>query len=208
MVQEPLENDFTGIILAGGKGKRFGLPKAFLEIDGKRVIELILSTFSEIFPKTFVITGNYDIAIGTIPNVTTVKDIYQGLGPIGGLLTGLRHANTEWIFMTGCDYPFLKREIIEFIIQKAVEHPENDIVIPFIDGHYQVLHAAYRKSITPIVEMRVSQKRYSIKSMLKFTDVKILTISENEIKQIDPQLASFININTPEDIARKRPSDR
>ncbi len=202
MVQEEsLNYKFTGVVLAGGRGKRLGLPKAFLKVNGQRVLDRILDQFSGIFLHSLVITGTYDIVIER-QGVSTIKDIYPNLGPIGGLLTALKHADTEWVFMTGCDYPYLKGQLVELIVRKAIQNPDFDIVIPFLHGYYQVLHAAYRKSITQIVEKRIADGRYSIKSMLKFTTVRVLPVSEDEIREVDPEMSSFININTAEEFKK------
>lgn len=201
MVQKSLSDTFTGVVLAGGRGKRLGLPKAFLKVNGQRVLDRILDQFTAIFSHSLVITGTYDILIER-QDVSTVKDIHPNLGPIGGLITALKHADTEWVFMTGCDYPYLRRQLVELIVRKAIQNPDFDIIIPFLNGYYQVLHAAYRKSIIPIVEKRIADGRYSIKSMLKFTPVRVLPVHEDEIKEVDPEMSSFININTAEEFKK------
>ena len=47
-----MKTNMTGIILAGGKNSRMGVNKAFLEINGIRLIDKVLSVFKELFSET------------------------------------------------------------------------------------------------------------------------------------------------------------
>ncbi len=192
---------FTGVILAGGEGRRLGIPKAYLKVNGVRLLDTIIGHLSRIFPHVMVVSGEYDL-LQLPSDVEAVKDLYPSLGPIGGLITALKHLKTEWILMTGCDYPMLKPELVRYIAQKAVENPDYDLIIPFVQGHFQVLHASYNRRIEPIVQHRIEEGRFSIKSIIKFTNIKTLVLQEDEIRSIDPQLTSFINLNTPQELEK------
>ena len=200
MVQKHRLN-LTGAVLAGGKGKRLGVPKAFIKINGERLLDSILSLFTELFETTLLISGEYELNVSP-PNVKVVNDLYPSFGPIGGLITAIKNSTTQWLFMTGCDYPMLKTELIRYVSEKALNHPQYDLVIPHVNGYYQVLHAAYNRRLEKVVEQRIGQRRYSIKSMIKFAPIKTLVISEEEIREVDPELVSFVNLNTQDEVEK------
>ncbi len=77
----------TGIILAGGENRRMGSDKAFLVIDGRPIIEHILSVFKGLFEKIIIVTNSperyksYDVAV--------FSDALDVRGPLTGIYTGL-----------------------------------------------------------------------------------------------------------------------
>ena len=96
-------HDITGVILVGGKSRRMGRDKAFLQIVGKTLFERVLEIFRESFDR-IVLVGDraerfaaYDLPV--------LPDIYPG-SALGGLYTALYHAETEYIFVSSCDLPF------------------------------------------------------------------------------------------------------
>jgi molybdopterin-guanine dinucleotide biosynthesis protein A len=80
----------TGIILAGGEASRMGgtFDKAFLKIDKKPIINLQVGTFKNIFKETIIVT-NSPHRYKNLKDVMLVPDIILGLGPLGGIYSGL-----------------------------------------------------------------------------------------------------------------------
>ena len=100
-------------------------------------------------------------------------------------------------FVTGCDMPFFSLSLIKHMSQFALNY---DVVIPFLDGFYQPLFAFYNKKTINLIEHRLKNKQYKIVDLYPHLHVK--EIRENIIKQHDPLLLSFSNINSPEDYQR------
>ena len=69
-----------------------------------------------------------------------------------------------------------------------------------VHGRLQVLHAAYRKSCLPALDAMIARGDRRVQDLAPALDARI--VSEAEVVPYDPQLLSFFNVNTPEDLAR------
>jgi molybdopterin-guanine dinucleotide biosynthesis protein A len=182
----------TGVILAGGENRRMGTDKAFLEIDGKPLIEHILRVFLERFEQTIIVTRNPDRYRGLYAAVAT--DALAISGPLTGIYTGLLHARTEHIFVAACDMPYLNSRLIAYMEQQAGAF---DAVVPLINGLSEPLHAIYHRRILPVIQELLRNDERKVARVLERITVRYL--SEAEIIQYDPQMRSFKNLNTPEE---------
>ncbi len=169
--------------------------KAFLEIEGKRLIDGITSTFKDIFPEVIIVTNSPLDYLDQ--NCVIVSDIFKNKGALGGIYTGLFYASFDHAFVAACDMPFLNRSFIEHMIERADKY---DVVVPEASDGFQPLHAIYSKRcLNPI-------KKLMDANNLKITDfykgLKILVIPGEEIATFDPGQKQFINVNTKEDLEK------
>jgi molybdopterin-guanine dinucleotide biosynthesis protein A len=185
----------TGIILAGGKNLRMGKNKAFLEIDGRRIIDRTRDIFADIFDEVLVVTNTPLDYLDL--NLRLVADLVPGKGSLGGIYTGLFHASHPRAFVAACDMPFLTPALIGFLNGMA---PRFDIVIPRTEDGLQPLHAVYGKDCLPFMAELLS--RDNLKIIDFFNRVRVREVPSEEILPFDPGLKSFLNINTPEDLRR------
>jgi len=125
----------TGIILAGGKNRRMGFNKAFIDIGGQRIIQRTIGLFRELFDEIILVANN--LAEYEELNVKVVSDIFKDAGSLGGIYTGLFHASSEYSFVAACDMPFLNKEAISKVNMAA---KDTNAVVPFILGRYHPLH--------------------------------------------------------------------
>ena len=185
----------TGIILAGGKNLRMGQNKAFLEVQGQRIIDRTRKIFGELFAEVLLVTnlpGDYlDL------NLRIVTDLYREKGALGGVFTGLFHASCPHAFVAACDMPFLNPALISHLVGLS---PGYDIVIPRTEDGLQPLHAVYSRKCLPFMEDLLREGNLKILDF--FHQVKKREVPSGEILPLDPHLASFFNLNTPEDLAR------
>jgi molybdopterin-guanine dinucleotide biosynthesis protein A len=183
----------TGIILAGGKNLRMGKNKAFLEINGRRIIDRTKSLFLEIFDEVLLVTNSPLDYLDL--NLRTVADLIPDKGSLGGIYTGLFHSSHTHAFVAACDMPFLNPGLIGRLIQLA---PDHDIVIPKTEDGLQPLHAVYSQRCLPFMEELLRQENLKIIDF--FQKVKKREVPPEEILPFDPRLSSFRNVNTPEDL--------
>jgi molybdopterin-guanine dinucleotide biosynthesis protein A len=185
----------TGIILAGGKNLRMGQNKAFLKVQGQRIIDRTKSIFVDLFDEVLLVTNSPLDYLDL--NLRIVTDLYQEKGALGGVFAGLFHATHPHAFVAACDMPFLNKALISHLISLS---PGFDIVIPKTEDGWQPLHAIYSQKCLPFMEDLL------FKSNLKIIDffprVKKREVPTEEILPFDPQLLSFLNLNTPEDLVR------
>jgi molybdopterin-guanine dinucleotide biosynthesis protein A len=185
------------LILAGGENKRFPVIKGFLEVDGKRVIESNIELLSKIFDRV-IISAN-DPELYFYLGATMVGDVVEYRGPMTGILSALTIPEVSEIFVTACDMPFINAMLIKYIIDKWEK--EYDTLIPIFDDKPQPLLGIYSKRIAKRMEQSIKNGERSLRRFLQ--GINVLYINEDEVREIDPEGRSFININTMEDFQKK-----
>ena len=189
----------TGVILAGGQNKRFsGMNKAFISVGGKRILDRTYEIFDSLFDEIILVTNDplkyleWDLRI--------VSDIFLYRSSLTGIHTGLFFTNNFYTFITACDIPFLKKELVETIINNI--ETGVDVIIPETLNGMEPLCAVYSKRCLKPVENNLIQKELKIEQFFK--NVRVKKLSENILREKDPDLISFFNINTPNDLARAK----
>ncbi|MBA4396021.1 MAG: molybdenum cofactor guanylyltransferase [Syntrophus sp. (in: bacteria)] len=185
----------TGIILSGGENSRMSENKAFVVMDGERLIDRTLKIFRNLFKDVIVVTNSPLDYLDL--DATLVTDIYPGKKALGGIYTGLFYAACPHAFVAACDMPYLNPQFIVWMMQQA---PAYDIVVPQTPGGLEPLHAIYAKSCLPHMKRRIMQDRLKITGFYK--GLKCLNIPDSVQKSYDPEHRMFINVNTREDLAR------
>jgi molybdopterin-guanine dinucleotide biosynthesis protein A len=126
-----------------------------------------------------------------LPDARIIVDLIPDTGPLMGLYSGLLATMTSHAFVVAVDMPFVSPSVISFLLSP----PLTDVVrVPLIDGVPQVLLALYPRSILPLVEQRLREGRRDPRALLALTPVHF--IEEAQLRLVDPQLRSFINVNT------------
>lgn len=188
----------TGVIQAGGKSTRMGgRPKALLELGGRRIIERVLDVVAAVVDDVLIVTNTPDL-YGFL-GVAMVPDAYPEHGSLGGIFTGLSAATGEAVFTVACDMPFLHRDVARLVVARA---GEADVIIPRVGQQLETLHAVYGKTCLAAMETRLRAGRLKIVGF--FDDVRVVEISEAEVARHRSPEIVFMNVNTPEELARAR----
>jgi len=182
----------NGIILAGGENRRMGTDKAFLDIDGRPLIDHILDVFLTLFDRTIVVTNTPDRYRSYDVEVTS--DALDLRGPLTGIYSGLLRSTAEYNFVAACDMPYLNPELISYMGEISAG---KDAVVPQFDGFLEPLHAIYRKGIIPVMEAQLRQQDRRIRGL--FDHIQIRYVTDEEIVRFDPLKRSFRNLNTPKE---------
>jgi len=185
------------LILAGGENKRFPVIKGFLEVDGKRIIESTIELLSKIFDRV-IISAN-DPELYFYLSVPMIGDIIEYRGPMTGILSALTIPEVSEIFVTACDMPFINAMLIKYIVDKWEK--EYDALIPIFDDKPQPLLGIYSKRIAKSMEQSIINGERSLREFLR--GINVFYINEEEVRNIDPESRSFININTIEDFQKE-----
>jgi len=109
-------------VLAGGGSTRFGRDKALVEIDGVPMLLRMRALLGEVSQAVTVIAPPLRYAA---LGVTAVSDRWEGQGPLAGIITALLSTNesgsgAEWNLIVGCDMPFLTREWLSYLAERAL----------------------------------------------------------------------------------------
>jgi len=187
----------AAVVLCGGRNSRMqARNKAFLTIDGRRFLDRILDVlrprFSEILlvAKTPAIYAEYDLKIAT--------DRFAVFSTLAGIHAGLSNINSDHAFCVGCDTPFLNPGVIDILLE-GVDR-KTDIVLPTSGSYFQPLCAVYSKNCAELIETHLSRKILQVNQL--FPKLRLKQIPYDRFRKADPDLLSFFNVNTPQDLAQ------
>lgn len=189
----PRLKGITGIILAGGKSSRYGMNKALVEINGVRLIERVIRVMESIFEHLIIIANTpHDYAYLKLP---MYEDLIKGLGPLGGILTGLEAISDDTGFVVACDMPFLNADLVRYMVDMRDDYYA---VVPKITWKIEALHALYDKRCLPAIRELIDSREFQA---IKFFDrIRVRYVEEDEIRAFDPHLRSFFNVNSPREL--------
>ena len=180
----------TLIILAGGESKRMGRPKHQLSKPrGGTVLDHLASGLSPLFTETLIVGRNL---LSAESSFRVVEDIYLVRSPLVGIYSGLLAAKTELSFVIACDMPFVRSSLVEHILSQS---RDVDACVPIVNGYYEPLCAAYRRSAIPAIAEAIERGVFKVTAPYK--DLNLRTIPEEELRCFDEELVSFTNLNVP-----------
>jgi molybdopterin-guanine dinucleotide biosynthesis protein A len=192
-----LHDDITAFILSGGKSSRMGTNKAFLDIDGKSLIERMLELLDPIFSEVAISSNEPELY--NFLGKKIIKDFYPGRGPLAGIHSVLNSTTSQWNFIISCDMPFISKELIVYLTDYKTD---SKILLPKADGRIQPLCGIYSKSVLPDVENLLIESS-NPRSSLKGSVYELITRIPPEIIDVTGtnfyHSDLFLNINTHED---------
>jgi molybdopterin-guanine dinucleotide biosynthesis protein A len=187
------KNKITGIILSGGKSRRMGENKAFIEIEGVPIIQRIYTLFKELFQEVIIVTNQVELFNNFDSKI--YSDLLPNKGVLGGLYTGIFFSTFRYSFCVACDMPFIKQSLVQYLIKHI---GDEDVIVPRTKDGLQPLHAIYSKHCLDPIKIIIEQGKYKIIDFYHMVKVKI--VEENDFVSLDPLRKSFINVNTPEEL--------
>jgi len=192
----------TGIILAGGRSRRMGTEKALLPLPGNKhitFVEHLASLLAEQCEQVLLVARDqaqadlYSMVAGARVLIDKVPD----RGPLMGLYSGLSalDALSSHALVVAVDLPLAQPALIALLLAQ----PRSDaLIVPVVNATPQVLFAIYPRTAVPLIERRLQEGRRDPRSLLEIAPVRY--IEEAQLREVDPQLRSFINVNTPEEL--------
>jgi molybdopterin-guanine dinucleotide biosynthesis protein A len=187
----------TGVILSGGLSTRFnGQNKAFIKVGGQRILDRLYAIFSDLFDEIILVTN--DPLQFVEWDLTIVTDIFPFRSSLTGIHTGLFYMKHQFAFFSACDTPFLKKELVEVLLENIDRNI--DLIMPKTSAGMEPLCAIYSKRCLNSAEHHIKQNKFKIQRALG--NHRLKKIPENVLRAKDPELSSFFNINTPQDLAR------
>jgi len=183
----------TGLVLAGGRSERMGVPKALLRLNGETFVERAISLLRGMC-KEVIVAGSPEQPLPDLQGCRIVPDEQPGMGPLGGLVSGLAVSSDEWHLALGCDLPLVRPEVLRLLSDSS--HGV-DAVVPRTGGRLQPLVAAYSRTCLEPGREALGSGRRAVAAMLDRVKVRIL--EEEVLREADPELISFLNVNTWEE---------
>ncbi|ACB84847.1 molybdenum cofactor guanylyltransferase [Natranaerobius thermophilus] len=198
-----MTDNVSAVILAGGASRRMGTDKSMLKLKGKKMIEIVIESISDIFDELVIVSNSPEKFDYKNNDFKVVSDKLTHLkrSSLRGIYTGLTEISNEYGFIFAGDMPFISPELIKAMISE-MRKDKWDIIIPVISGHYEPLFAVYHKNCHYTMKQQLLHENFKITDSLK--EFKVLELTDNYCVQYDEYLASFFNINTPEDLEQAR----
>jgi molybdopterin-guanine dinucleotide biosynthesis protein A len=119
----------TGVILAGGQGRRMGgVDKGLKPLRGRPMVEWVLERFVPQVDEV-LINANQNLDVYGQLGHRVIPDVIGGFaGPLAGLHRGLREAAHDLVATVPCDSPFLPTDLI-VRLRAALEQRETEIAV-------------------------------------------------------------------------------
>jgi molybdopterin-guanine dinucleotide biosynthesis protein A len=187
------------IILAGGRGSRLGgVDKAALDLNGKPLLEHVLAAVAPLATEVLIVANDDRLAGDS--RFTVLQDPEPHAGVLPALLAALDATTSPLMLLLACDMPFVSRALVEHLARLA---PGRDAVMPKVAGYDQPMHAIYRVAACRTAA-RAALARGDRRMISFLDDVDTVKVEESELRRLDPELRSFFNINTPDDLETAR----
>lgn len=191
----------SGLILAGGQSRRMpGVNKALAALNGRPMIAHVLNALGACFETLALVAKDKATYAGL--GVPVVEDRLPVQSPLAGIHAGLDAVSSDYVFCCACDTPLLKPSLIQTLVDVVVpdsgEIPSPDVVVPRLGPYYQPLCAIYGRGCLPAIEALLDAGEVKVDHL--YARVNVTEVSEDRLRQADPELHSFFNVNTPADL--------
>ncbi|MCP4788249.1 MAG: molybdenum cofactor guanylyltransferase [Fuerstiella sp.] len=195
----------AAIVLCGGRSLRMGEDKASVVLGAETLLQRCCRLISSLADPVVVVAAPTQ-ELPELDNVIeVVRDDFPGEGPLGGLLTGLRHVGKTVanegcpVWVASCDTPFVNAEVVETMVSEL----RNFDVVAIRHGDQINPHSAvYRSGAAETVECVFSQGERRASAVFEHLSSK--TVSSSVLREIDPDLSFLWNVNTVEDLDRAK----
>ena len=194
----------SAVILAGGFSRRFGRDKGLVVLAGKPLILHVIDRVSKVVDEVLVVVSSekQKNKFETIfeENTHLVIDKDDSQSPLVGAITGFETANTEYSLLLPCDTPLVSTQIVQFLLDMCTDR---SAAIPrWPSGYIEPLQAVYRtESALTAAKRALKQGKMNMQSMIdNLRGVRY--VSTMVLEQLEPELSTFFNVNTPKDLKK------
>ncbi|MFQ5837865.1 MAG: molybdenum cofactor guanylyltransferase [Thermoplasmata archaeon] len=189
----------SGLVLAGGRGERFGSYKATLPLGGEPLILRPLRVLSDVCEEVLIAHGGEE-GRRELERLDTQAILVadEGVGPLGGLLAGLKAARGEWVLVAPCDAPFVSRDLYLELLSRARGWEGS---VPRLHGRENPVIAAYRRSafLRAGSEARAEGKEALMEVL---PSLKLRYVEEEVLRGMPYGLHCLLDVDTREDYER------
>ncbi|MDG2252318.1 MAG: molybdenum cofactor guanylyltransferase MobA [Methylophilaceae bacterium] len=182
-----------GVILAGGASSRMGTNKSLVVFKKKLLIEHVHDRLSPQVNKVWI---NSNVFLEQFPKDQQFRDeLLSDAGPLVGIYTGLKSAQTEWVQFCPTDTPLLPCNLVKKLFEKT-KNTRSVIIVPMVNGEIEPVFSLCHKSALEGLKAFIFSKKK------KITD----WINQNNFETVvfdNPK--EFYNINNKKDLKKIEP---
>lgn len=191
-----MSRPLTGFLLAGGKSTRLGRDKVVLPYSGQTMLQRTVGLARTFCDEVWVSGRNPEAMDMDLP---WLPDDQPGMGPLGGILTGLTHLNRP-LLVLACDLPMLDEATLGKLTAAREQRPASAVMTTFLQmetGWIEALVSIYEPSAAPLLRESAANGLYKLSAALPPGVRHHVPYSEQDA-------SPFFNINFPADLAMLR----
>lgn len=193
-----LMEEIEGFILAGGLSSRMGEDKSRLRLGGRTFVEIAAGALAPVSAGVSVVGSREGIESH---GLTVVRDLFEGLGALGGLHAALAACKAPWAALLSCDLPFVTPALFERLASLRGEGVE--AVAPVQgDGRPQPLCALYAARCLRVAEGLIGAGERRPRTLLQ--TVRTRWVRFDELSDLEGSRLFFHNVNTPAEYEEAR----
>ena len=186
----------TALVLAGGESKRFGRPKALLDVGGTPMVRRVVDAIGPLAGELVVSVATSEMVSALrpiLPEAAFSIDGRSERGPIEGFRRGFDVAQGDRVLVAPCDAPLLQPGLYRLFLRSLGRH---ECVVSKFDV-FDPLRAIYRRRVAT----RILRSDESIASPSALVDrLRCCFVDADRIRAVDPDLASYLDVNTQADL--------
>ena len=195
--------DLCGYVLSGGVSSRMGQDKAFLELEGKPLVQRAVEVLQPVCGDVKILAGSDEARIEQLRKFgDAIADIHPGCGPLGGMEAALADTSLPWVMVLAIDTPFIPVKMLEDWREST---EEESAVLSFcvLEGDAQPLPVMMYKGLLPHISGALDSGNYKVSAALEKAALSVgrrIDLFDVERVRCDggPSRRSwFANINTP-----------
>ena len=193
-------NKILGVVLAGGKSQRFGQDKSQVKLNGKILIDYILSEIIDEFKEILIVT-NQSISFMSSKKITVIRDFKKGLGPLGGVFSAMKwikdnNKEYSWISTFPADTPFFTKKELK-IFYNDIKIENNKLFFIKDKNTRHNIFGLWSLDLMDQLETDLYNGERKVEIWANSIGVSTVNI---EYKNINP----FFNINTIDDLEKAK----
>jgi molybdopterin-guanine dinucleotide biosynthesis protein A len=194
----------AAVILAGGLSKRLGQDKCLIRLANKPLILHVVNRVSSVVDEIAVVVGStsqketFNTLLKSKARVFVDRCDVQS--PLIGVLTGFEGINADYSLLLPCDTPFVSKQIASLLLDLCVG---KGATIPrWPNGYIEPLQSTYHvETSIQAAQKALGEGKLNLSSMIN--NIRgVRYVSTMVLQQFDPELLTFFNINTPNDLKR------
>jgi molybdopterin-guanine dinucleotide biosynthesis protein A len=168
-----------------------GTDKATLPFGDETLLECVARTLADVVDEVWLVAREGQAVPLDLP---VARDPAEGFGPLAGIAAGLRAMQSERAFLASCDSPLLRPDFVERMFELSEGYAA---AVPLIEGHWMTTAAVYAKSLLPIADGLLTDGVRRPRALFDAAATRF--VAADELRDVDPDLLSLRDCDTPED---------